>query len=153
MWLSFNFQLYATPTGHVILALKGLVNVKFTLDRHKGPEAEQMYSSTLSLTFALDGDGWSTPHPGCFNTGTELEPFLGDWVGPRVGLQGCGKSHLSLGIRFPDCPSNRKLLYQLCCTNVIIKTQKSKFNFQIILTAVYCTSNYPLFALCTSYSA
>jgi len=110
-----------------------------------------MYSSTLSLTFALDGDGWSTPHPGCFNTGTELEPFLGDWVGPRVGLQGCGKSHLSLGIRFPDCQSNRKLLYQLCCTNVIIKTQKSKFNFQIILTAVYCTSNYPVFALCTSF--
>jgi len=40
MWLSFNFQLSATPTGHVILALKVLVKVKFTLDRHKGPEAE-----------------------------------------------------------------------------------------------------------------
>ena len=112
-----------------------------------------MYSFTLSLTLALDGDGWSTPHPGCFNTGTEPEPFVGDWVGHRAGLQGCGKSHLSSGIRFPDCPSHSETLYQLCYTKILIIAQKSKFNFQIILTAVYFTSNYPLFALCTSYSA
>jgi len=36
---------------------------------HEGPEAEQMYSSTLSLTSALDGNGWSTPRPGRFTRG------------------------------------------------------------------------------------
>ena len=26
--------------------------------QHEGPEREQMYSSTLSFTLALDGGGW-----------------------------------------------------------------------------------------------
>jgi hypothetical protein len=30
---------------------------------HEGPEGEWRYSSTLSLTSALDGGGWSTPRP------------------------------------------------------------------------------------------
>jgi hypothetical protein len=30
-----------------------------------------MYSSTLSLTSALEWDGWSTPSPGRFTPGTE----------------------------------------------------------------------------------
>jgi len=33
---------------------------------HEGPEVELRYSSTLSLTSALDGSGWSTPRPGSF---------------------------------------------------------------------------------------
>ena len=33
---------------------------------HEGPEGDQMYSSTLSSTSALDGGGWSTPSPGRF---------------------------------------------------------------------------------------
>ena len=33
---------------------------------HEGPEVEQRYSSTLSLTSALHGGGWSTPRPGRF---------------------------------------------------------------------------------------
>jgi len=33
---------------------------------HEGPEGEYRYSSTLSLTLALDGDWWSTPHPARF---------------------------------------------------------------------------------------
>jgi hypothetical protein len=33
---------------------------------HKGPEGEQRYSSTLSLTSALDRGRWSTPSPGYF---------------------------------------------------------------------------------------
>jgi hypothetical protein len=31
------------------------------LTGREGPEVEQRYSSTLSLTSALDGGGWSTP--------------------------------------------------------------------------------------------
>ena len=33
---------------------------------HEGPDGEQMYSSTLPSTSALDGSGWSTPRPGRF---------------------------------------------------------------------------------------
>jgi hypothetical protein len=32
---------------------------------HEGPEREKRSISTLSLTSALDGGGWSTPRPGC----------------------------------------------------------------------------------------
>ena len=38
---------------------------------HEGPEGEERYSSTLSLTSALDGCGWSTPRPGYFTPGKE----------------------------------------------------------------------------------
>ena len=34
---------------------------------HEGPEEEQRYMSTLSLTSALDGGGWLTRRPGCFS--------------------------------------------------------------------------------------
>ena len=33
---------------------------------HEGPQQEQKYGSTLSLTLALDGGGLSMPHPSCF---------------------------------------------------------------------------------------
>jgi hypothetical protein len=33
---------------------------------HQGPERENNYSFTLSLTSALDGGGWSTPCRGRF---------------------------------------------------------------------------------------
>jgi hypothetical protein len=33
---------------------------------HEVPEGEYSFSSTLSLTSALDEDGWSGPHPGQF---------------------------------------------------------------------------------------
>jgi hypothetical protein len=38
---------------------------------HEGPEEEWRYSSTVSLTSALDGGGWSTPRPGRFIPGKE----------------------------------------------------------------------------------
>ena len=38
---------------------------------------------------------------------------IGSWVGPRAGLDGCGKSRPT-GIRFPDRPALRELLYRLC---------------------------------------
>jgi hypothetical protein len=52
---------------------------------HEDTEGEQRYGSTLSLTSALDGGGWSTPRPGRFTHCT------GGWVGPRAGLDECGK--------------------------------------------------------------
>jgi hypothetical protein len=38
---------------------------------HQDPEGEQMYSSTLPSTSALDGGGWSTTRPGRFIPGKE----------------------------------------------------------------------------------
>jgi len=60
---------------------------------HEGPVREQRYSCTLSLTAALDRVGGQLHAP------TALPPgkrpgihFTGACVGPRVGLDRCGKS-------------------------------------------------------------
>ena len=72
---------------------------------HEGPEGERMYSSTLPSSSALDVGGWSTPHPGRFTPrerpGTQC---TGGWVGPRVGVDECGK-YCPIGIRSPDRPA------------------------------------------------
>jgi hypothetical protein len=61
---------------------------------HEGPEGEQMYSSTLSLTSALEvGVGGQRHVPAALRPerrpGTHCTAGL---VGPRTGLDGCGKS-------------------------------------------------------------
>ena len=59
---------------------------------HEGPEGEEMYSSTLLSTSALDG-GWvvnSTPRP-LYPRERPGTHCIGDWVGPRAGLDRCGK--------------------------------------------------------------
>jgi hypothetical protein len=43
---------------------------------HEGPEVEYRYSSTLSLTSALDGDGWSSPRLGRFTPGKDPVPIV-----------------------------------------------------------------------------
>ena len=43
---------------------------------HEGPEGEQMYSSTLPSTSALDVGGWSTPRPGRFTPGKDPAPIV-----------------------------------------------------------------------------
>jgi hypothetical protein len=48
------------------------------------------YNSTLPLISALDQDGWLKRRPGIH--------FTGRWVGPRAGLDECGKSRPSPGI-------------------------------------------------------
>jgi hypothetical protein len=54
---------------------KGKGKVHRTTD-HKGPELDYRYSSTLSLTLALDGGGWSTPRPGRFTPGKDPVPIV-----------------------------------------------------------------------------
>ena len=48
-----------------------------------------MHSSTLSLTSALDGGGWSTPRPGHFTPGKDPVPMVQEagWV-PGPGWAG-----------------------------------------------------------------
>jgi hypothetical protein len=43
---------------------------------HEGPEGEQMYSSTLPSTPALDGGGWSMPRHGRFTPRKDLLPIV-----------------------------------------------------------------------------
>ena len=43
---------------------------------HEGPEGEQIYSSTLPSTSALDGGGWSAPRPGRFTLGKDPVPIV-----------------------------------------------------------------------------
>jgi len=73
---------------------------------HEDPEREWSYSSTLPSTSALNG-GWvvnatSRPHYSREGPGTHC---IGGWVGPRAGLDGCGKSRPSTRIRSPDLPA------------------------------------------------
>jgi hypothetical protein len=51
-----------------------------------------MYSSTLSLTSALDGVSGQRHVPAALPPGKTRYPLLEGWVGPRAGLDGCGKS-------------------------------------------------------------
>ena len=88
------------------------VKVKFTLG-HEGPEAEQMYSSTLPSTSAIDGDGLLNPRSGRFTPGKDPVSILQE-AGWATGPVWTGAENLTLtGIRSPDRPARCKLLYRL----------------------------------------
>jgi hypothetical protein len=57
---------------------------------HKGPEGEQGYSCAPSLTSALDGGGWSSPHPGHFTLDFMTRIIFGEqhesWSSPLFSL-------------------------------------------------------------------
>jgi hypothetical protein len=77
------------------------VKVKLSLcfnwaQRHEGVLGEWRYSSTHSLTSALDGGEWSASRPGRF-TPRERAPgshWLGGWVGPRAVLDAVVKRQI-----------------------------------------------------------
>jgi hypothetical protein len=69
----------------------------------------QKGSRAIAVPFNLGfrWDGWSTPHPGRFTPGKRPDThFTGGWLGPRVDLEGRGKS--------PDRPARSESLYRLC---------------------------------------
>jgi hypothetical protein len=55
---------------------------------HEGPEGGQSYSSTISLTSALDGVGWSTPCSGGYTPGKDPVPVVQEagWAPGPVGI-------------------------------------------------------------------
>ena len=65
------------------------------------------------MTSALDGVGWSSSRPSRLypreRPGTHC---TGGWVGPRAGLDRCGKSRPT-GIRSLDLPAHSKSLFRL----------------------------------------
>jgi hypothetical protein len=62
---------------------------------HEDPEGEYRYSTSLSLTSALDGVGGQRHAPAALPTGKRPGTHCTeDWVGPRAGQDKCGKSRL-----------------------------------------------------------
>jgi hypothetical protein len=56
----------------------------YSITGTEGPEGEQRYSSTLSLTSALDGGRWSTPRPSRFTPAKENQyPLYRSLGGPQ----------------------------------------------------------------------
>ena len=64
---------------------------------------EQRYSSTLSLTSALDRGGWSTPRAGCFTAEKDPVPIVVKEAAWSPGPVLTGADNLSpTEIRSPD---------------------------------------------------
>jgi hypothetical protein len=74
---------------------------------HEGPEGDQMYSSTLPSTSALDGGiGRSTPRPGRFTPWKETRYQLyGKLGGPQSRSERVRKISSLTGIQSPDRPA------------------------------------------------
>ena len=91
-----QFPEWITASNHFNKG-KGKGNVDH-ITGHQGPEMEYRYNSTLSLNSALDGVGGQRHAPAALypreRPGTHC---IGGWVGPRAGLDGCGKSRPTPG--------------------------------------------------------
>ena len=65
----------------------------FAFPRYEALQGEWRYSSTLSLTLALDWVDIQCHAPTALPTGKETRNHCtAGWLGPRAGLDGCGKS-------------------------------------------------------------
>ena len=139
VWLSFKFHLSAAPTGHVIVTLKDLYQIKVNRLQRPGGRVDVQFYSVFNLSATRGCVVNSTPHP-LFHCDRPSTICIGGWLGHRAGLDGSVKSCPLWGsiprLFIPQQVTIPTMLYQ-----VLIKTQKSKYNFQTILTAVYCTSN------------
>ena len=72
-----------------------------------------MYSSTLSLTSALDGVDVQRHAPAALPPGKRIgTSCIGGSVGPRTGLDGCGKPRPRRD-SIPDRPARRESLHRL----------------------------------------
>jgi hypothetical protein len=59
----------------ILFEVKGKGKVH-SITRHEGPEVEQRYSPTHSLTSTLDEGGWLTPPVGRFTPGKDPVPIV-----------------------------------------------------------------------------
>ena len=89
--LGFNRTL---STYYLICCMwSGIKRKRHPITSHEGPEVALRYSSTLSLTSALNGvDGHHHAPAVIYPRERPGTHCIGGWVGPRAGLDGCGKS-------------------------------------------------------------
>jgi hypothetical protein len=80
---------------------------------HEGPEGDQLYSSTLPSTSALDGGGWSAPRPGRFTLWKDPVPIVQEAGWTPVPFWTGAENLATTGIRSPDRPARNELLYRL----------------------------------------
>jgi hypothetical protein len=65
-------KIYSLNTEHRINTVKTSQACNWDKEESNG----NYYSSTLSLSSALDGGGWSTPRPGCFAPEKDFVPIV-----------------------------------------------------------------------------
>jgi hypothetical protein len=81
---------------------KGVKNKVHSITCHEDPEGKWRYSSTISLTSALEGVGDQRHAPVALTPGKKPGTHCtGGWVGPMGGLTGAENID-SNGIRSPD---------------------------------------------------
>ena len=70
-----NVFIFVTVSNSVDTFYLQMTSIVFHLRiSHEGPAQEYSFSSTLSLTSALDGSGWSTPCVGRFTLEKDAVP-------------------------------------------------------------------------------
>jgi len=79
---------------------------------HEGPEGKKSYRSSLSLTSALDGGGWSTPRPGRFPPEKEPIPIVQEARWAPAPVRTGAKNLAPTGIRSLDRLVRSESLYR-----------------------------------------
>ena len=98
-------------TAFIFKRQEGVKNKVRPRTGYEGPEGDYRYRSTLSLTSALDGGEWLTPHLGRSIPGKrDLVPIVQDatWAPGTVWIS--AKNFRPTGIRSLDCPVRSEAL-------------------------------------------
>jgi len=122
---------------------------------HEGPKGKQRYSSTLSLTSALDGSGWSMPCPSSFTPGKDPIPIVWEaWWAP--GPVGMGAQNLVPHwdlIPGPSSPYWVPILTELSQPNTLSGQNTKLPNIQAHGTHIYQVNHWVTSYLLLSYAA
>ena len=90
------------------------INIMFTLKQTTKAQRARRHISTLSLTSAIDGGGWSTPRPGRFIRGKDSRYSRNRRLGGPQGPSGrLRKISLTPGFDPPNRPARSESLYRL----------------------------------------
>ena len=95
-----------------------------------------MYSSTLSLTSALDGGVWSTPLPGRFAPNKEPVSIVQTSWAPRPVWTGA-ENLAPTGIRSPDRPGRSESLYRLSYPGPLIRAIINKCTLKAVFRQLF----------------
>jgi hypothetical protein len=87
---------------------------------HEDAEGEYRYSYTLSITSALEGDGYSRSLPGRFTPGKETRCRCVGVEGALEPVREGVENLVPTGIRYPDRSAGSKSLYRLLYKNSLI---------------------------------